>query len=424
MKGLISTVGLTVDILEFSVLEIKPDYICLLCSQESLSYAADVKRKLSLTQDKLHVEIVDEENPLDIVEKFHTSANWLENRGVELKQMAVDITCGTAVLRGAVAIAAGFLGVTTYFVHCPGTTLETLEEVEFTKLQIITLGNPYETLGFVPLRSTIDHFNRHDYELAASLFRDMQGKSSSIKRGVIYTFLCVLAESYREWDLFRYSKANELLREAIGELKGIVKEENCLNPLLASLEQNKQFLEQLLGKTKGLAVPSPLLVLDIYCNGLRTMALNRLTDAAVRFYRCVEAAAQFRLYDRFNIDSSNVDAKSLNEVAQKFEETTGMSLPQCLALDQDYVLLKILDDDLAKKISYDDLKAIQFTRNHSILAHDFRSLSGAEVGSLEQKTRTVVKELFEMEELDYEELLVKAKHVSLSYEVLRSVVSR
>jgi hypothetical protein len=85
----------------------------------------------------------------------------------------------------------------------------------------------------------------------------------------------------------------------------------------------------------------------------------------------MELIAQHRLYQTYEIDSSNVDLQKTPETSKQWLLGSKNSEGKIqIGLQKDYRLLKDFDDELGIQFFEDkELKSLLGTRNSSILAH-------------------------------------------------------
>ena len=118
---------------------------------------------------------------------------------------------------------------------------------------------------------------------------------------------------------------------------------------------------------------------SILNNARRKYDDNKYDDGIARLYRSLELIAQIRLEKEYGIDSSKVDISILEEynIPDDFVNEIKNKKSQNISLNEDYLLLKYLNDDLG--IYYDNeynkIRNMLTFRNNSILAHGLDSLS-------------------------------------------------
>lgn len=125
-------------------------------------------------------------------------------------------------------------------------------------------------------------------------------------------------------------------------------------------------------------------------NAQRRFDENKFDDAVARLYRSLELIAQIQLYEKYGIDTKNVDIDILekNNINSKFiKKLKNKKGNKKISLRQDYELLSYYNDQLG--IIYDnnekEMKSLLSYRNHSILAHGLNSLDDKKFSKLNRK---------------------------------------
>lgn len=118
---------------------------------------------------------------------------------------------------------------------------------------------------------------------------------------------------------------------------------------------------------------------SILNNARRKYDDNKYDDGIARLYRSLELIAQIRLEKEYGIDTSNVDINILEDrnVDKNFIAKIKNKKSKNIALNEDYTLLKHLNDDLGMYYDehYNKIRNMLTFRNNSILAHGLDSLS-------------------------------------------------
>ena len=129
---------------------------------------------------------------------------------------------------------------------------------------------------------------------------------------------------------------------------------------------------------------------SILNNAKRRFDENKFDDAVARLYRSLELIAQIQLYNKYGINSKNVNLDILrkNNINSKFikmlERKKGNKK---ISLRQDYKLLSYYDDELGKFYDKNEnkMKGLLDYRNNSILAHGLVSLDDKKFSKLNEK---------------------------------------
>lgn len=121
------------------------------------------------------------------------------------------------------------------------------------------------------------------------------------------------------------------------------------------------------------------IIADLINNSQRRYDEGKYDDAVARLYRSIELIAQTRLKHEYDIETNDVDLTKIeNKVPSNYFETLKKrsKYQLQLALKQDYLLLKKLNDKIGIKF-YENtqFKDIMKARNFSILAHGTNPIS-------------------------------------------------
>lgn len=125
-------------------------------------------------------------------------------------------------------------------------------------------------------------------------------------------------------------------------------------------------------------------------NAQRRFDENKFDDAVARLYRSLELIAQIQLYEKYGIDTKNVDINILemNNINSKFiKKLKNQKGNKKISLRQDYELLSYYDDKLGifYKNNKKEMTELLSYRNHSILAHGLVSLDDKKFSKLNKK---------------------------------------
>jgi CRISPR-associated protein (TIGR02710 family) len=206
-------------------------------------------------------------------------------------------------------------------------------------------------------------WHRHAYGEAAAGLRRIPSPRHADLRGGLFRAR-ELSEAYAAWDQFDHAKALELLR--------------AYAPTLAPEEQKLLGILQRLTQAQNAAKRSAALLFDLYLNAERRASQNRYDDAVARVYRLIEWTAQWTLLQHCGIKTGDIPADfdaagvdlTLNRYGQRQaglvaawslvqRKTAGAAA--CFISNESERLVNLLN-----------------IRNHSILAHGFTPISEAD----------------------------------------------
>jgi len=184
--------------------------------------------------------------------------------------------------------------------------------------------------------------------------------------------ISLVSKAYFAWDQFHLIKAIELLMGVIGRC-------DVLPILLPSTFQEQIRKNAVFLKREVCYNYSHQKVADLLENARRRQYEGKYEDAVARGYRLIEYLAQMTLWQKYGIDTNDVDVLKLpSKVSSKYRWKNGVEQGKKIRLPlyQAYDLLFELDDQFgALFIEAADSSTLLAMRNHSILAHGFEPVS-------------------------------------------------
>jgi hypothetical protein len=97
-RGLIFTVGGQDDTLRMSLAQQKPEFIGFICSDKTKERGYQLLRELCIDADHYKLEEVDPLNIHEIRIKVELILEWMAGKGLQMEDIAVDITGGTKTM--------------------------------------------------------------------------------------------------------------------------------------------------------------------------------------------------------------------------------------------------------------------------------------------------------------------------------------
>lgn len=366
-KALIMLVSRT-DAVRTAVEALGPEVVGIISSQDFLGPVARTCEELE-SQAMFRYRLVD--SPMEIHDSFERLEHLfseLESLGYSAEDVVLDASGGTTPMRLGAALAAMQRGIRMVHQRVvqhyrAGDWVVDKERPR----EVVLMDNPLESTGLLREGQAVELFDRRDYGAATLVFRDVAAKVTGVERGLYYRGLLLLAEGYGAWDVADYGSALVKLKSAREEL-GANFTDPSLSERAAGLAERVTAHLPFLGKVRGkLSVES---VVDMVENARRRIAdQGRYDDGLARLYRAVEMWHQWRLQERYDISTKEVDWGRVGEGAsERFLEEIGLSrLPETL----DLVRARTLDLILSGELDEDDnvLRDLLRQRNGSILAH-------------------------------------------------------
>lgn len=105
-KGLIFTVGLQVETIDYALQGQNPQWAGFLCTEQTLGVVDKLMAAQHFTPERWRREIVDPRDIADVRAKTHSLIDWLVKQGVKTNEIALDPTGGmTPMSLGAFSVA-------------------------------------------------------------------------------------------------------------------------------------------------------------------------------------------------------------------------------------------------------------------------------------------------------------------------------
>jgi CRISPR-associated protein (TIGR02710 family) len=305
--ALIMTIGLpgdqggdVLDALILDIQAVKPEYLALIASTQSLPNARRMLGRSGL--DTNQTEIVELKNANDLDEvfmKINLLIQRLASLGYTAEQIAINYTAGTKVMGSGTVLSAVYNRIHELRYITGMTAISDENPKPRHRILSTRPGSVFSYHGLLMGRSMMleghfrtahDTLERLDTEL---LTREDRQLHKSLNR---------LSHAYEVWDNF---------------------EPGLFIKLYSSVEFNHESLEvfrlpedqfnatgQLAGEfDKGR--PGPFTMADILNNAYRRIDLGRNSDAVTRMYRALEMYAQWILDRDYGIDTNDVDTRKI-----------------------------------------------------------------------------------------------------------------
>ena len=384
----VCTVGGSPAPIIYSLTQHAPKFALFLCSASSAT-AVEEQILPALPEEianafvhTVHI-LRDEQDLLACVRDMRTAVSEAGKAfGLGGAPLLADFTGGTKVMSAALVLALAEYNVHFTYIgggqrskNGLGTVIEGTEKV-------MRLANPWEVLGFSPIRQLVDAFNFRDFARATRLAEELAQRG---ERAELFRALARLSEAYALWDGFDYPQAHRVLPMALDALEALSAQGPCpaLPPLLALVRKN---CTELCAASDELATfeenksPCPVALRDLAANALRREEQGRFDDASARYYSLLEKGAKIELASRFGIDTSDVQSSLLP--ASFLKETTFVPSHDGrlqLPLFKAYLLLACLNNPLGLAFMQhkDRLEQVLRIRNSSFLAHGFTPVDAA-----------------------------------------------
>lgn len=94
-RAIIFTVGNQTSTVEFTLTRQNPEYVVLICTAQSLMGAQALRDVMRRNEENCKIELVDAWDIRDARTKTSAALDWLTEKGVDTREMVVDVTGGT-----------------------------------------------------------------------------------------------------------------------------------------------------------------------------------------------------------------------------------------------------------------------------------------------------------------------------------------
>jgi CRISPR-associated protein (TIGR02710 family) len=296
---------------------------------------------------------------------------WLE-RGANFV-VVVDYTGGTKSMSAALALSMHRLRCRFSYVGGSQRTKNNIGVVVSGTEKILWSPNPWETLGYQFRNDALVLFDQQAYASAVKLLEKGRNNVDSDSVKTELNALATLLKGYAEWDRFNHKAALDALdkSERNHHTLAAVLGNHTVDELLRLLPQHVALLQRLANATQ----PNDI-VRDLLANAQRRFKEARYDDAVARLYRAIEAMAQIRLRDKYEIATDAVPIDRVPPPLGDEWRPRAVNGTVRVGLQDAYRLLDALGDDLGARFRQLDLHNRQnsplVSRNESILAHGFR----------------------------------------------------
>jgi len=358
--GLILTVGLSPEPISYSIRSISPEFIALLGTESSLKHFEKIRDQISRPSGRVRTYVVSDSESADTVRKIGLIVEDWFRRGVTREHIVVDSTGGTKPMTGGAMMAAAFYGLRNVYVNVerdPQTG-----KILADTMKIIELTDPHEILGYVEAKIALHQMNSHNYHTAASMLKELSGRTSDFRLRDLWESYRRLAEALELWDRFDFSKARKALQELESAFLRHAKEgrQSVYAKMSEEIGERLVVLDELAKEG-----PSQLKLFELFSNANRRMRQGRYDDSCARTYRCLEAIAQHVLTVEFGL--------------------TQPEIGKIGGLEKCYVELSSRGHPLGIKFSRirDKFTGLLTLRNNSILAHGWQPIG-------EEGTRSIL----------------------------------
>lgn len=356
-----------------------PEKVIFLVTQESKEKTLHtiLQDKVMFRKDYSEVLLSD---PNDVEKIAQESDKIIQCLKCEPEDITIDFTSGTKAMSSGVTIA-GIKQRVGSFVYVTGKRDERGVVISGTE-RMFSL-EPNSIYADDLWIKAVELFNNYQYDVCIRIINEARSLIAEGEFQRKLSTLEVLAKAYSYWDRFELKKAFEKLDSLTG---------NEFLPvwgIKSQVQKNKERLHQ--EKDNNFCKER---IADLIENAKRCSGEGKFDDAVARIYRAIEYIAQYKVNEKqlFKKDkkgevlTDDLDIDSLPlQLKEKYEEYRDhKSNKITLDLCKLYELLKELNETIGEYFTKEmsnknsKLKKLLHIRNHSILAHGFKSVRESE----------------------------------------------
>lgn len=370
----IATVGIgtgpEADIVPALVKSIKganPDYLYLIATPKSKENAERIIKELGMERNSQITLLPTIEDVREIFKVILGVLSDLIKKEIPQQNIILDYTTGTKAMSAA-AVLAGIKGKVQNLKYISVKRDENRRVIPGTE-KIIAV-EPTEIMVSYSIDLVINLIKEFRFDSALRLLENIDERLLAPREGEVVKNLKFVAQAYDRWDKFdhkRFAGEYAKIRFNEPEIREFKVEEDIPGLVLGigkNIEERK--------------ITEPVIV-DLINNVRRRIKEGKFDDAIARLYRVVELIAQWRLKEKYDIETSDVNLERIKSEELK-EELQAQKDPKDgkikIGLKKDYKLLKAEGDELG--ILFDKnakLQALLEERNNSILAHGLKPIS-------------------------------------------------
>ena len=237
------------------------------------------------------------------------------------------------------------------------------------KTEQINYLNLYQYYDELLINKLMEYFNNNYFESGKVLFKDIS--SNKINK-----------DAYKKLFNAYYAMDNVNFEEAYENFDAKLFREECIDLDEEQLNLNAKAF-RIINKKNDDGIyhweRDYYILASILNNARRKYDDNKYDDGIARLYRSLELIAQIRLKNEYGIDTGKVDIDILeqNDVDIDFIQKIKNKKSKNISLNEDFILLKYLNDDLGIYYDkhYNKIRNMLTFRNNSILAHGLDALS-------------------------------------------------
>ena len=397
MRGLLISVGTGVGdspesiihAIKLSIKEKNPERIAFLVSPQSKKNAEEVAKMLNLSENTFSFFEVSDPNDLDMAfSEAKKAINWLNSEGIPTEEVISDFTSGTKPMSSAVVLVS-FLN-----------NVERLSYVQGKRVKGIVVAGTERTITFSPILTFFEkcisqakeYLKKYQYEAALKILKFPQTYKEILdeKEGKRVESLISLIRAYNYWDKFNHLYATgEFKKIDFSLFKEFKPTDVKILHIIGNAIKNKKIKKEI--------------IVDLFANAERRFKEGKYDDCVARLYRALEMLVQWRLKEKFGLDTGDIDLSKVPDKEKWYNYKNPRDGKIKLPLYASYELLKSLKDPIGNEIEH--IEGLLSIRNNSILAHGVVPVEEKQSKKFFEDTKNILQKHI----LEFQSILNKLK---------------
>ena len=397
MRGLLISVGTgigdspesIIHAIKLSIKEKNPERIAFLVSPQSKKNAEEVAKMLNLSKNTFSFFEVSDPNDLDIAFlEAKKAINWLNSEGIPTEEVISDFTSGTKPMSSAIVLVS-FLN-----------NVERLSYVQGKRVKGIVVAGTERIITFSPILTFFEkcisqakeYLKKYQYEAALKILKFPQTYKEILdeKEGKRVESLISLIRAYNYWDKFNHLYATgEFKKIDFSLFKEFKPTDVKILHIIGNAIKNKKIKKEI--------------IVDLFANAERRFKEGKYDDCVARLYRALEMLVQWRLKEKFGLDTGDIDLSKVPDKEKWYNYKNPRDGKIKLPLYASYELLKSLKDPIGNEIEY--IEGLLSIRNNSILAHGVVPVEEKQSKKFFEDTKNILQKHI----LEFQSILNKLK---------------
>lgn len=382
-KALILTVGTgtrkganMVDPLCIAVKQCNPNFTLLVATTKSRPHASEIVKRCGFDKSEYGIlKLKDEDDLEKTYLDIERAISAVKAKGYEPGEIDVDFTSGTKPMSAAGVLAA-IRHECKYLRYVSGQRADGIVISGREKPGSFPTGR---ILALKRLDLANSFLKQLQFGAAGEIINSIKENLENNKDKKLAKELSIIAAAYDRWDKFDHGGFLENHKKVSFSLPSV-------KPFKIK-KRTRELLGQLVRANKRGSY-SFWAVADLLNNAERRAFEGKFDDAVARVYRAVEMLGQYRLQEKYEINSGSADLQKLSD-----EELESLHLdgrrkePAKIALVQVFRLLAGRKDKIG--LTYEKNKKLYFlltNRNSSILAHGNKPIREPDYNDLLKET--------------------------------------